>query len=183
MRIACIGWGSLIWDRQELPLSSDWFTDGPVLPIEFARESSDKRITLVITPGSMPIQCLWVRQPFESLKEAIPPLTKREKTTRNRIGSLDRNSKPQNEIEKAIHLWLLEREIDGVVWTNLGPKMGEIDRTPNVDEVIMHLSSLNPETEAGRLAREYVCRAPKQVNTEYRRSIEEKLGWTCISNI
>jgi hypothetical protein len=48
MRIAILGWGSLIWKPNGLPMSGDWKRGGPVLPIEFSRVSSDGRLTLVI---------------------------------------------------------------------------------------------------------------------------------------
>ena len=51
-KIACIAWGSLVWDPRELPVTAVWRRDGPALPIEFARCSVDRRITLVIDPGS-----------------------------------------------------------------------------------------------------------------------------------
>jgi hypothetical protein len=38
------------------PVASDWLHDGPELPVEFARQSSDGRITLVVTPGVAPIR-------------------------------------------------------------------------------------------------------------------------------
>lgn len=36
-KIAFLVLGSLMWDRRTLPIVGEWMTDGPVLPIEFAR--------------------------------------------------------------------------------------------------------------------------------------------------
>jgi hypothetical protein len=41
MNIACIAWGSLLWKPQPLKLASGWHRDGPLLPLEFVRQSDD----------------------------------------------------------------------------------------------------------------------------------------------
>lgn len=50
MKIAILGWGSLIWDKRNLRLAGEWQVGGPVLPIEFSRVSGYGRLTLVIDP-------------------------------------------------------------------------------------------------------------------------------------
>ena len=59
MKIACIGWGSLIWDPRELKIGNDWNDDGPMLPVEFTRISSDKRVTLIIDKQAKRVRTLW----------------------------------------------------------------------------------------------------------------------------
>lgn len=34
MRIAILAWGSLIWDRRDLPIAGDWQQGGPVVAIK-----------------------------------------------------------------------------------------------------------------------------------------------------
>ena len=48
MKIAILGWGSLIWNPRILKVAGDWTLDGPTLPIEFSRISDNDRLTLVI---------------------------------------------------------------------------------------------------------------------------------------
>ena len=51
MKIAILGWGSLLWQPKDLQFDKEigWSKNGPMLPIEFARISKDGRLTLVIT--------------------------------------------------------------------------------------------------------------------------------------
>jgi hypothetical protein len=70
MQIAVIGWGSLIWCPGSLQIKSRWHSDGPALPIEFARISNDKRLTLVIQPGSPDQRTYWALSEFDDLKAA-----------------------------------------------------------------------------------------------------------------
>jgi hypothetical protein len=53
MTIVCLGWGSLVWNRGGPPLVTEGNEDGPAIPIEFARQSDNGRMTLVITSGSL----------------------------------------------------------------------------------------------------------------------------------
>lgn len=65
--LACIGYGSLIWSPRNLTPylrhPDRWFGDGPALPVEFARESDRRRITLAIVPGLPTSTTYWT--PFD----------------------------------------------------------------------------------------------------------------------
>ena len=97
MSIVCIGWGSLIWDPRELPIVSAWEADGPMLPVEFARESSDQRITLVLVPSGAPVPTLWAKLGVKSLEEAKAALSQREGSPS--IGDVGTNSQQVPPIE------------------------------------------------------------------------------------
>jgi hypothetical protein len=92
MKIACLEWGSLVWDPRSLHVRSEWFADGPLLPIEFARESKDKRVTLVITPGSPPLRSLWALSSLDSVDAAKADLALREEIKDKNVQySIDEN--------------------------------------------------------------------------------------------
>src|SRR5580693_6858747 len=78
MRIACLGWGSLVWDPRELSIRREWFKDGPFVPVEFARQSSDGRMTLVIDRRAAPIRVLWAHMVPVELSVARDALRDRE---------------------------------------------------------------------------------------------------------
>src|SRR5437899_2851545 len=90
MRIAVLGWGSLIRSPGCLSTRGDWELTGPVLPIEFTRKSSDGRLTLVIDHSTgVPVQTYWIESSMAALDDAIENLRKRERTTLERIGYLE----------------------------------------------------------------------------------------------
>jgi len=124
--IACIGWGSLIWDRRNLDVDGRWRADGPALPVEFARQSSDGRITLVIVQGFASVPTLWSAFNTRDLAEARESLRQRERIPRSRAGDLIADWRPgENRVsnpDATISAWGAGRDLEAAVWTNLPPK-------------------------------------------------------------
>jgi hypothetical protein len=180
MVIACLGWGSLIWDHRDLPLQGKWFCDGPFLPIEYARQSSGRRITLVLVPKSFTlVRSLWVPLNVKNLLEARKALGKRECKMKERPESCvdywprgSRNRFATRQISR----WARGLEIDAVVWTNLPPEFDGEEKIPTADQVMSYLHALNGDEQ--NEAKRYIRKTPRQIVTEYRRRIEAELGWT-----
>ena len=86
--IVCLGWGSLIWRPGDLPVG-DWRDDGPEIKVEFVRESTDHRLTLVLdTDADDPVTSLWAPMTVCDLDTAITELADRERTGRDKIRSM-----------------------------------------------------------------------------------------------
>jgi hypothetical protein len=182
-RIACIGWGSLIWDPRTLAYQGDWNLDGPMLPVEFARESDGQKITLVICPDAARMKTRWVVMRAIAIDAAKQNLGLREydkatpKWISTRIGFWDRERGAMSGREaETIAAWGMAKDLDGAVWTDLpfGFKASP-ETMPTGEQVVAHLKALVGEQRAK--AEEYICRAPEEVETAYRRLIEKTLDW------
>src|ERR1017187_2142050 len=79
METAVLGWGSLIWCPGSLRIKTRWRSDGPKLPVEFARISGDGRLTLVILPTAEDQPVHWALSEFESVDDARRNLKERER--------------------------------------------------------------------------------------------------------
>lgn len=181
--IACIGWGSLIWDGRNLDVDGHWRGDGPMLPVEFARQSSNGRITLVLGRGFTPVPALWSVFNTRDLERARESLRQREGVFRSRadefIACWRQGENSASEPDATISAWAVGKSLDAAIWTNLPPKFKGTDgRVPTETEVVAYLRML--EGEARVAAEEYVRRAPRQIVTSYRRAIEKALGWTPV---
>lgn len=186
MKIGCLGWGSLVWNPKGLPLRGLWFSDGPFLPIEFARQSKDDRITLVLCEGVPLVRSLWSLMSVDGIDEAAKCLAEREgileKNVARDIGRWLGDSENVNECVRMIGEWAGRMALDAVVWTALPPRYKEENgKIPTADDVIFHLSNLSHEKR--RYAEEYIRMTPRQIDTNYRRQIEAALHWTPLSEI
>ena len=90
-RIALLGWGSLLWDKDDAfdDRHGRWLDDGPSLKLEFSRISEKRRgaLTLVIdSEHGMDAQVAWSLSRRDRIGDAAKDLGKREKTGANRIG-------------------------------------------------------------------------------------------------
>ncbi len=186
MLIACLGWGSLVWKPGDLPVRGKWFEDGPFLPIEFARESSGGRITLVLMPNTFPlVRSMWKPLLAANLNEARKVLGLRESPQSSKPESCvdywPRGSK-NRAVARWVGQWAKGLNIEAVVWTNLPPRFECKDgRIPTAEEVVSYLR--RRQGEQREKAEEYIRKAPRQIDTNYRRTIERELGWSCLSPV
>ena len=159
-----------------MPIRRYWFDDGPLVPVEFARQSNDGRITLVMEPCARPVRVLWALMDSENLDDACEALRKREGISadnmRRHVGRWPPGTTaPVPGIEQ----WARARDLDAVIWTALPPRFGGVQRTPCEEEVIAYLQGLRgTELDA---AERYIRRAPRQIDTAYRRAVEAALRW------
>ena len=179
MKIAILGWGSLIWDKRSLPITGDWQRGGPVLPIEFSRVSSDGRLTLVIYPqNGAAVTTRYARSTSADLNEAITSLRVREGTTKDRIGFFNLVSNTEREWSRqqhpgacdAIEAWAQVNGWEAVIWTALISNFEQERKIPfSVHAAVAYLGGLSGPAKAKAL--EYIEKAPEEVVTPLRREI------------
>ncbi|MBB3220133.1 hypothetical protein [Pseudoduganella umbonata] len=178
MNIVCIAWGSLLWKPGPLKLASGWHPGGPLLPLEFARDSDDSaELALVLCPGVPLVPTYWAYVDAPDLDTARAMLAAREKITPGHpesIGSIPAiDGAP---VQQEIAAWLRGRRIDAAIWTALPPKFAGVGgRMPSAEEAVGLLSRLSGETRAA--AEFYLRRTPPHIDTRYRRLVEARLGW------
>lgn len=185
-QIAVIGWGSLIWCPGSLAIESRWRSDGPKLPLEFARISQDGRLTLVLLPSAPMQGTYWATCKHSSLELARENLRQREGTNIADIHFLNRtgdfSDRSSAAVIAAVSEWLKGNAfLSAVIWTGLPSNWPSKRDTVFTDQnAILYLEELEATKENNRAtytrAREYVVNAPPLINTPVRRAMRSK-GW------
>ena len=176
--IACLGWGSLVWNPRELPIHRQWHQDGPFIQVEFARQSQDGRITLVLEKSATLVRSLWATMDISDVDEARKALRSREgipkKNLECHIGNWSKDQ-PSPSMMQNIPEWAESRGVEHMIWTALPPRFDKKEQTPKLEEVLEYLGGLSGA--ARDAAEQYVRQTPRQIDTQYRRRIEAEIGW------
>ena len=180
-KFSIIGWGSLIWepeDLEEFGITPDaWNDDGPYLPLEFSHISRRRNgaLTLVIDNQGTPCQTYWV--PLD-MKE----WTKVESILRRREGQIDSvcRSLPKPELgnhSQIIWEWLDQHPaIEMAVWTSLSSNFEQSGNGKfSVPTALVYLEELKRKSLEGfEQAERYFQRTPSQIQTPLRTAVHNK---------
>lgn len=182
MRIAILGWGSLLWEGgQEFDnWHGPWQYDGPNLKIEFSRVSARRLGALTLVTDAdhgSPTIVAWCLSKRGKIEDAVADLRCREGTANENIGyiCLDQLSAPPNPLHTGdpIVAWARQRKLDAVVWTALKGNFEKKAGKPfSVDAVVAYIKTLSPAGKAK--AAEYVWRAPEFVQTAVRSALQQE---------
>ena len=181
MKIAILGWGSLLWDPniEFNKRHGVWHSDGPLLKLEFCRVSESRKnaLTLVLAPDGAPCQVAYTFSKRNNPDDAICDLRSREGTTHENIGlhfkDKTRKQSKDDNVSQTIEEWALAKSIDVTIWTDLEGNFktkSSVKRDFDIDAAIAHLQALKPDAKA--MAAEYIWRAPEFIDTPLRRAMQ-----------
>lgn len=188
-RIAIIGWGSLLWDLDDLEphVAGGWDLDaGPLLPIEFALVSRKRnRALAAVIDHAVGERCtasVIVSRKSE-LADARGDLARRERCDEASIGALHRGNgfahARHPETLVLVEQWLHTTRYDGAVWTDTETNFEGITGEPfSVDTAVRYLSRLG--IDSLREAKRYIENAPAAVSTPLRRRLRGETWWAAV---
>ena len=185
-KIAVIGFGSLLWDLDDLApkVSGEWkMYEGPVLPLEFSLVSRKRHyaLALVIDYGDgAPCPTCVIDSVRSEIGTAVVDLANRERMEPANIGFVDRNTGKSHslreETRKTFWNWIEDRDYDGAVWTdgerNFEALTGKAFNLQTAQDHLRSLQGISLEE-----ARRYIRNAPARVETPLRRALEGAPWW------
>ena len=185
-KIAVIGFGSLLWDLDDLApkVSGEWkMYEGPILPLEFSLVSRKRHyaLALVIDYGDgAPCPTCVIESVRSEIGAAIVDLANRERMEPTNIGFVDRNTgashSHREETRNTLWNWIEDSTYDGAVWTdgerNFEALTGRAFSLQNAQDHLRSLQGISLEE-----ARRYIRNAPARVETPLRRALEGAPWW------
>ena len=183
---AILGWGSLIWDLDDLAphVRGPWAMGaGPALPMEFTRVSPKRKRALVVCldpEHGAGCATSVIASARGDIGAAVTDLARRERAPEQRIGAVclasgqARGSSP--EIVECVRRWCVAEGWAGAVWTGLSSNfedhLGEVFSVPRA---VSYLRTLTGDSldEAVR----YIENAPAATDTPLRRALAAEEWW------
>ena len=185
-RYAILGWGSLIWDLDDLAphVRGDWAMGaGPRLPMEFSRVSPKRKRALVVCLDPVDgVGCGTnvIASARDRIEAAVEDLARRERAPLEHIGALCRASGPvqggKPEVAEAVRLWCEAGGWAGAVWTDLPANFAaELGEAFSIPRALAYLRTLDGAglDEAVR----YIEQAPPGTDTPLRRALGADDWW------
>ncbi|WP_340108085.1 hypothetical protein [Pikeienuella sp. HZG-20] len=187
-RIAVIGWGSLLWDLDDLApkVKGPWLMRaGPALPFEFSRISPKRKLALALcldpAHGALcPTNAILSLR--SDIHEAAEDLRARERAAD--IGFIGafcartgfrRSRLP--DVAALFSEWCAATGAAGAVWTDLDSNFEAVRGAPfSCDAAIAYLRGLRGESLEEALR--YVSLAPETTETPLRRALDADPWWT-----
>jgi hypothetical protein len=183
MKIAIVGWGSILRINKALNISDGWKEDGPYLPLEFSYITKSGILTLAITFGSPSVQTLWAQADFEDLQTAIKNLEKATRASLNDIGYVSNNDTSLHssmETIDSIKKWMKEKHIEVSIWLDRKSNFYKVTEVMfNEDNALDYIIGL-PKNQS-LSAERYVVNNPEQIETPLRKRLREELSWRNLS--
>lgn len=185
-RVAIIGWGSLIWDLDDLAprVAGDWAIGaGPSLPLEFSRISPKRKRALAVcidTEAGAPCPTSAIASIRDDPAAAARDLMARERArSLGQIGfvAADGAGRTANPALRArMEDWCAATGATGAVWTDLEANFAEIRGAPfSVAAGLRYLGALRGESR--REAVRYIEQAPVTTDTPLRRALSATPWW------
>jgi hypothetical protein len=180
MKIALLGWGSLLWDPRDLQLATPFQLTGPRLPIEFCRVSKNHRLTLIIDED-FGILCRTYAgtSACTELDAAVENLRLREgMSSATDVGFIEiaAQERSRTATERHPHAvetiadWAVNSGYDAAIWTALDSHFeGQTKEPFSVNAAMRFLENLEQhDPEAFARALDYIRRAPAATQTPVR---------------
>ncbi len=187
-KIAIIGWGSLIWDLENLAphTRGGWLMErGPRLPMEFSRISPKRKMGLVVCLDpvvGVPCATHVIASDKSGIGAAVDDLAARERASAERIGAVHADGIQKGrmpEVCERVAEWCAAEGWDGAVWTDLEPNFAEhTGEAFSLARGLAYLRTLEGENLAE--AHRYITSAPEQTATPMRRLLEADPWWRSL---